>query len=274
MRDPDCVQPPGQLLGRGRSADVFAWGEQEALKLYDRHWPAAQIAYEARIAKIVHAAGAPAPAVGAIIQVAGRTGLVYQRVDGPSLEAVLLAQPAQVVRLARLFALVHSTLHQRTAYNLPVFTYRLQQQIKIAALNSAARQTAQTALEHLRDGAALCHGDFHPGNVLLAAQGPIVIDWENASAGEPAADVARTALLLDHGYLYEIGRLRRCWARFGLALFRTLYLRWYTRFSGVTRAQIEAWRVPVAAARLAEGIVIEAPALRAIVARAQQTDLQ
>ena len=41
-------------------------------------------------------------------------------------------------------------------------------------------------------GERLLHLDFHPDNVLLSRRGPVVIDWSNARAGEPALDVAMT----------------------------------------------------------------------------------
>jgi aminoglycoside phosphotransferase (APT) family kinase protein len=36
----------------------------------------------------------------------------------------------------------------------------------------------------LGDG-RLLHMDFHPGNVILSPDGPVVIDWGIARAGEP-----------------------------------------------------------------------------------------
>ncbi|MFI1467891.1 phosphotransferase family protein [Streptomyces wuyuanensis] len=38
----------------------------------------------------------------------------------------------------------------------------------------------------------MLHLDLHPGNVILTQRGPVVIDWCNAGAGDPAADVAMT----------------------------------------------------------------------------------
>jgi aminoglycoside phosphotransferase (APT) family kinase protein len=51
--------------------------------------------------------------------------------------------------------------------------------------------------------ARILHGDFHPGNVLVA-DGSVtgVIDWPNAGLGEPAADVATTRVLLTMGPLH------------------------------------------------------------------------
>ena len=40
------------------------------------------------------------------------------------------------------------------------------------------------------EGATLLHRDLHPGNVILSSDGPVVVDWTNAGAGEPAFDVA------------------------------------------------------------------------------------
>jgi Phosphotransferase enzyme family len=34
------------------------------------------------------------------------------------------------------------------------------------------------------------HGDFHPGNVLLSANGPVLIDWSDAMVGAQAWDLA------------------------------------------------------------------------------------
>ena len=41
-------------------------------------------------------------------------------------------------------------------------------------------------------GDRLLHLDLHPLNVLLGPSGPVVIDWPRAAAGDPAADVAAT----------------------------------------------------------------------------------
>lgn len=44
--------------------------------------------------------------------------------------------------------------------------------------------------------AGLVHRDFHPLNVLVTANGPVVIDWSNAGDGDPAEDVAFSQVIL------------------------------------------------------------------------------
>ena len=59
------------------------------------------------------------------------------------------------------------------------------------------RQAVLNVLEGLPDGEQLCHGDFHPGNILVTARGAVIIDWMTASRGTAAGDVARTAIILE-----------------------------------------------------------------------------
>jgi aminoglycoside phosphotransferase (APT) family kinase protein len=40
------------------------------------------------------------------------------------------------------------------------------------------------------------HLDLHPANVMMTPDGPVVIDWRNATDGDPAFDLAMTALIL------------------------------------------------------------------------------
>ena len=95
------------------------------------------------------------------------------------------------------------------------------------------------------DGERLCHGDFHPINVLGDAARPFVIDWPDACRGDPAADVCRSYLLLRH-HARDLA---------------DPYLDAYCRLSAVPRPTILAWLPYIAAARLAEGIAGEADRL-------------
>jgi aminoglycoside phosphotransferase (APT) family kinase protein len=47
------------------------------------------------------------------------------------------------------------------------------------------------------DDARLVHFDLHPANVLLGPDGPVLIDWTNARAGDPDADLALTWLIAE-----------------------------------------------------------------------------
>lgn len=67
----------------GHTAEIYAWGNEYVLKLFREWFPLRAIEHEARVVRIVHHAGLPAPAVvGDIVKINGRYGLVYERVSG------------------------------------------------------------------------------------------------------------------------------------------------------------------------------------------------
>lgn len=62
---------------------------------------------------------------------------------------------------------------------------------------AAALAKVERLLPRLRvSDPALCHGDFHPLNVIVDGSAGAVIDWTDAGIGDRHGDVARTMLLL------------------------------------------------------------------------------
>jgi Ser/Thr protein kinase RdoA (MazF antagonist) len=47
-----------------------------------------------------------------------------------------------------------------------------------------------TLIERLRPGDGLCHADLHPGNVIMTASGPRLVDWTGAVRAPVAFDLA------------------------------------------------------------------------------------
>lgn len=83
----------GPLIGRGRTAEIYAWGNGQVVKLFHTGWPEASIAYEERIAHLVKDLGLAAPRFFGRIQVGERIGLLYERIEGTSMLQALLRAP-------------------------------------------------------------------------------------------------------------------------------------------------------------------------------------
>jgi Ser/Thr protein kinase RdoA (MazF antagonist) len=118
------------------------------------------------------------------------------------------------------------------------------------------REAALEAIEHLGEASSLCHGDFHPGNVVMTrGDKPIIIDWTTATSGEPAVDAARTSLLLQLGELPP-GTLAliRLMVAIGRTVFHAAFLRRYYRLNPAARRAVAQALLPVAVSRLAIGI--------------------
>ncbi|HEX6819749.1 MAG TPA: phosphotransferase [Ktedonobacterales bacterium] len=248
----------GAKLAEGRTAEVYAWGDGCALKLFRTDWRADTAEHEAAISRALFDAGAPTPQVYEVVTVADRWGVIYERIEGPSLLGLLGAQPLRLPFVARTLAQTHAAMHARSVAGLPSLREVLARRIRKAEpLPPAHRDAALRALDALPDGAALCHGDYHPDNVLLSARGPLVIDWENAALGDPLADVARTLLLLRASVVYERSPAARLTKSAVRPVLSALYLRRYRQLAPFAASRLAAWELPVTAARLSEGVTPE-----------------
>ena len=183
-------------MGRGASADVLAWRDGAVVKLFHPRW-AFSADMEHERARAVHALGAPSPAVFERVEHDGRSGIVYERIDGPLLLEQIRSGALSAADGARRLAALHVALH---ALPMPAESPlpRLRDAITrwSADWPEPARARAAGELALLPAETGLCHGDLHPGNVIVHPRGLVVVDWVNASAGPLALDVARSFVLI------------------------------------------------------------------------------
>jgi uncharacterized protein (TIGR02172 family) len=252
---------PSTPIAQGRTSEIYTWGEQHILKLFHEWCPPDWVKYEARIAGAIYAAGVPTPAPGEIIEVDNRRGLIYERLDGISMLKDMNAHPWTILKHARSLAELQVQINQQSIAGLPSYKARLSYDISNTPhLSDRLRNKALSQLEMLPDESNLCHGDYHPGNILLTKKGLIIIDWMTACAGSPWADVARTSLILSVGAKSAGKQVHRV-IRMMIKLYHRTYLNRYRRLIPDTEAEMNRWMPVIAAARLNENIVPEREAL-------------
>lgn len=167
MEVDDRRTPAGELgptIAAGRDAVIHAVGTDRVLR---RTPDERSLVGEASAMEHVRAAGYPVPAVHRV----GPGEMELDRVAGPTMLEDLTRRPWRMAAHARTLADLHHRLH---------------------AIAAPADMAAFPPLE----GDAVIHLDLHPGNVLLATDGPVVIDWTNARRGPGPADVALTWIIL------------------------------------------------------------------------------
>ena len=201
-----------------------------------------------------------------MVEVDGRTGIVFERIDGHTIDGPELAIPWTGARYARMCAELHAAVHSLELPEAVSQRERLEGAIqKAPGLPGAARDAVLQALQQLPDGNALCHNDFHPGNIMTSPHGLILIDWMTATRGNPVDDVARTSLVLRIGTRSGVGALERRISNFFGSRFYSIYLRRYLELRPLSGQQISAWLPVMAAARLAEPIPEERQRLLALI---------
>jgi Phosphotransferase enzyme family len=163
--------PPGRLIGAGRAADVY---ELEPGRVLRRYRVPFDVGPEARLMTYLRSAGYPVPEVFDAVG----SDLVMQRLRGRDMLADLASKPWLAGRHASTLARLHDRLHE------------------IQAPPELRHWDAVADRPGLSIGMVL-HLDFHPGNVMLTGDGPVVIDWSNVAAGPPGADVAMATLIME-----------------------------------------------------------------------------
>lgn len=242
-----------RLLARGRTADVHEWNENEVLKLFHPWFPREDAEYELTIARAVHAGGVKAPAARGLIQVDGRDGLVYERVHGEPMPAALQRRPWKIFDHARAFAGLHAQMHD-CVFNADIPSQRRRLDLKIQradALPTPLKPVLSNLILSLPESDRVCHGDFHPANVLISPKEAVVIDWMDATRGNPLADVARTSVILLGAAQAQVSNpvLKSL-----LRLFHSAYLKHYFRLRPGGEEEHRRWLPIVAGARLSENI--------------------
>lgn len=260
-----------RLIGQGQEAEILEWDDGRALRLLRPSIDPGQAGREAAAMRAAAAAGVDVPIVHGTTSVDGRAGLIMGRVDGPDLITLMGRRPWMVPRAARIVGTAQARIHA-VAAPPELMSVHESVRFKIARAPALPPQLAEFALEVLEtlpDGDCLCHGDLHPGNVLLGRDGPSVIDWVGAARGHPAADLARTRLLLEVGSVQEhMPALIRRLNAIGRGAFKRWYLRAYERERAVDAALVDRWEVVRAADRMMEDFPEERDTLLDLLQRA------
>ena len=247
------------MVARGSRSTVYAWGRGAVAKVPDAGIPEGWIHFEALYTAAARDAGAPAPRLLGVEQVDGRAVSVFERIEGPSMWQEVRDRPDRCVAHGRLLADLQVSLFALVPpVSLPSQRDRLMCKIRRAAENvDPSLAMASSILPPAAGVPRLCHGDLHPGNVIMSPGGPVIVDWFDVSRGDPVADIARTSLLL-------LPEARACPAHLPgaltgpLAALAAAYFERVTRRIVVDGDRLEHWRAVEAAARLAEGVAQEA----------------
>jgi aminoglycoside phosphotransferase (APT) family kinase protein len=163
------VADPGPLVGSGRDADVYDVGPGRVLRRPRVAGREHLVAREAVVLRHLHDHGYP---VAEVFDVDG-SDMVMQRLEGVTMLTALERAPWRLGRHAATWA----ELMTRLA-TVPVDG--------LAGADLPVRFGEPTSLLHL---------DFHPDNIMLTPDGPVVFDWTNVSLGPAAADVAQSWLI-------------------------------------------------------------------------------
>jgi serine/threonine protein kinase len=245
-----------KLIGQGRTAEVFLLKDNYVIKLFRPSFPLIAIENEYNVCKAIKGL-INIPKVYQLIEIDGRNAIIYQRIVGSSGFKYLLSNPLAVKKIAYEFAEIQFHINSISIEeNIPELTFILNRNMNMHDLLSVkSKLRIINFMNDLPKNNKLCHGDYHPDNLLFQKSEPFVIDWMTATKGNPLADVARTSILLKWA---EPGPGTPSFLKILISYIRKQFYKYYIsryiELSGAKISEIEKWELPVLAARLMEWI--------------------
>ena len=245
----------GDVVARGSRSLVHAYGRGVVVKVPKPATPSSWILAEAEYVEAVRAVGAPAPALLGMEQIFGRPASVWERVEGPSLWQEVVERPDRSADVGIQLAKVQLALFELVPpVTLPDQRDRLISKIRWSAANVDASLARALDFMPARTGTPrLCHGDLHPSNIIVSREGPVLVDWFDASRGDRVADVARSSLTMLGEGATTPSHLPGSDPR-TLAVLTQAYLSRLRESLDIAPELLSRWQAINAAARLAEGI--------------------
>ncbi|MGE6667770.1 aminoglycoside phosphotransferase family protein [Paenibacillus xylanexedens] len=255
----------GNKIGEGGCAEVFEWEDgSKIVKLAKPNTITAALEAELHHCRIASACGLPVPKPYDLVTVEGRSGIVFERIDGETIMKRFVDRAAEQSRIqapldvgidfvnARITAQLFHQIHSHAVANMPSQRENIKHNIVEAQYLSEAEKAAVIAqLDQLPMKQQLCHGDPNPGNILLRDHDAVIIDWNNASTGNPEADLAEYIIMIRYAILpphlpHEATVVLNATREYSIGVF----MEEYEKLSGIGYADIEPWIAPVAARKL------------------------
>ena len=260
----------GNKIGEGGCAEVFEWEDgSKIIKLAKPNTIPAALQAELHHCRTAWSCGLPVPRPYDLVDVGGRSGAVFERIYGEpimkrfverAVEQSRLQQPMDIMDDyidAKITAQLFHQIHSHSVANMPSQRENIRNDINRAQYLTEAEKAAVIAeLDDLPIKQQLCHGDPNPGNILVRDNDAVIIDWNNASTGNPEADLAEYVIMIRYAILpphlpNEASVLLEATRETCINLF----MEEYERLSGICYADVEPWILPMAARKLvADGI--------------------
>ena len=125
---------------------------------------------------------------------------IMERIHGRDMLEQFVRNPLQLKKNALAFSKLHQKiLHIEEPCNLATLDERFKWFVtQKDILEPEVMKFVQDLFEKLPKGNAICHSDFHPGNILLQDGMPYIIDMAHAYIGNRISDIAHTYLILSY----------------------------------------------------------------------------
>ena len=183
-----------EVIGRGATATVYRIDPDTIVKVYEIPNALEMIRNEQRRAKQAFVKGIPTAISYDAVRVGDRYGSVFELLDARTMSDALIAAPERTDELVEMHVKLMKTIHGMEAEPEELPDCREIYLGYLAEMGEAIPQTLRRDLEArfraMPEDLHMIHGDIHMKNVMLCGDGPLLIDMESLSTGDPVFDLA------------------------------------------------------------------------------------
>jgi tRNA A-37 threonylcarbamoyl transferase component Bud32 len=189
----------GEKIGEGAFSEAYAWAPGQVVKLFKAGISRRFGRHEVRMIRAVLAAGLPVPEVFGEVTLDGRFGIVLQRLDGPTLWQLSRTGAVTFEQAGAIVAALAMSIHKTTP---PAEVPTLREHMEDALRRDDGKLPKRLATDvlalvgRLPPGDGLCHCDLSPGNVIMTAEGPKLVDWTFAMRAPAAVELGFLHVIL------------------------------------------------------------------------------
>ena len=190
-------------IGEGNTAEIFQLDNNRILKLFKLGYSKESMLYEYHNHQVVSELLDNVPKLYEIVEENGRFGYIMEQIKGTNLAERLLDENTFSDAMEQ-FVFLHKEWNKEAA--VEVVSYKDWMQTTLGNKENASELLEK--ISQLPEGSILCHGDFHPYNILITeGNKPVVIDFANVCLGPKEYDIARTYFLLEEAGAKQIAEL-------------------------------------------------------------------
>ena len=211
----------------------------KTVKVFEKHYSKANVLNEALNQARIEETGLNIPKIKEVRMIDGKWAIVSEFIKGKTLAQLMSENPEKKSEYLNQFVDLQIEMHSQKAPLLGKLKDKMNRKISEADIDATTRYELHTRLESMPKHNKVCHGDFHPSNIIITDDGTAyIIDWSHATQGNASADVARTYLLF--------------WLEGDIDGAKE-YLKLFCEKSNTARQYIEKWMPIVAASQSVKG---------------------
>lgn len=230
-----------ELIAQRKNKEIYVENDK-VIKLFVEEHSQSDILNEAlNQSRVDEYSNLNVPKLIEVRKIENRWAIISERIEGKTISQMMKEQPEKIDEYLNLFVDVQLIILSNEVPLLNRIKEKFTRKLENATnIDENTKYELLQRLQGMKNHNKLCHGDYHPSNVIVKEDGTVyVIDWAHVTQGNASADAARTFLLFSIDNHEELAEK---------------YLNLFAEKSGIEKSHIQRWIPIVAATQMTKNI--------------------